>query len=101
MDNPINMTAYSGVFGADNNYSAIPANMMNASATSDIDWGAVVTNGIKGAAFNAINTMVGGAYASGQLQNPATVGQPIGSSSQTMQLLVLGAVAWLVFGKAA
>ncbi len=97
----INMDEYQGVFGANNNYSAIPATMMNGSASSDIDWGAVVTNGIKGAAFNAINTMVGGAYASGQLQSPVNIAPtaPSAISPQTMQMLMIGIVAWLVLGK--
>ena len=98
MDTPIKMDAYAPVFG-DRNYSAIPANMMNACADNEIDWGAVVTNGIKGAAVNAIQTMVGGAYASGQLQAPAQYAPaPAGISPQTMQLLLFGGIAWLLFG---
>lgn len=100
MDSPINMDAYQPVFG-DRNYSAIPATMMNGGASDEIDWGAVVTNGIKGAAINAINTMVGGAYASGQLQAPRQYDQPVGvNNPQTMQLLMLGGLAWLLFGGA-
>lgn len=102
MDQPINMNAYDGVFGADNNYSAIPATMMNRSASSDVDWGAVVTNGIKGAAVNAINTMVNGAYIGGQLQPLPSqqVAMAGPASAGTTQLLLIGAVLWFAFGKA-
>jgi hypothetical protein len=93
---PVN--SYEGFYGRDNNYSAIPATMMNASASDEIDWGAVVTNGIKGAAVNAIQTMVGGAYASGQLQTPVQQSVAVSASPQTMNLLIIGAVAWFMFG---
>jgi hypothetical protein len=90
--------AYAGLYGTDNNYSAIPANMMNASAEDEFDWGAVVTNGIKGAAYNAIGQLVNGAYASGQLQQ-AVPYQPAQAPMQTTTLLMLAVGAFLLFGK--
>lgn len=98
---PVNMTAYQGVFGANNNYSALPANMLNASAADENDFGTLVTNGIKGAAVNAINNMIGDAYASGQLQRPVSAQVGGAMSSNMKMLLIGGAVLLLMSGKVA
>jgi hypothetical protein len=95
MDAPLNTNAYAPLYGTNNNYSAIPANMMNASAADEFDWGAVVTNGIKGAAYNAIGQLVNGAYASGQLQAPVNY-QPVQAPMSTTTLLLLGVGAYLL-----
>jgi hypothetical protein len=95
------MSEYDRVFGDGNNYSYIPATMMNSSASSDVDWNAVMTAGIKGAAMNAMSAMVGGAYQDGQLQNVQTLGgpPPVQQGMSTTTLLLLGVVAWMVLGK--
>lgn len=96
MDAPVNMNAYSGLFG-DNNYSAIPANMLNAGASDSGDFGFIVANGIKNAAANAIYNMIGGAYQSGQLQQPV---QAAPQAPQGMTLLLIGGLLFLAFGGA-
>jgi hypothetical protein len=69
------------------------ATMMNPSAASgDTDWGAVLLNGIRGAAQGAIASQVQGAYSSGQLQGP--MGQPRGNSM--MPLLIIAAIVYAV-----
>lgn len=77
------------------NYSGIPANMLNADAADQYDFGTILTNGIKGAAINAMNGMINGAYASGQLQAPRTVQ----AAPNVMNLLIVGAVLYFVLGK--
>lgn len=85
-------TDYSAnLYGA--NYAAIPASMLNDSALDNMDFGTILERGIKGAAFNAMNGMVNGAYASGQLQQPAVQVQAGGSG---MNLLIIGAIAYLI-----
>lgn len=85
-------TDYSAnLYGA--NYAALPATMLNDSALDQMDFGTILTRGIKGAAFNAMNGMVNGAYASGQLQAPAVQVQAGGSS---INLLLIGVVAYLL-----
>ena len=94
------MSEYDRVFGEGNNYSYIPATMMNSSASSDVDWNAVMTAGIKGAAMNAMSAMVGGAYQDGQLQNVQTLGGPPPQQGMNpTTLLLIGGLAWLVLGK--
>jgi hypothetical protein len=78
------------------------ADMLNPGAASDsVDWGAVLANGIRGAAQGAIAASVGGAYASGQLQpmpgrdmygNPLPVAS---SGANLIPLLLIGAVLFL------
>lgn len=82
------------IFGTTNN-SQIPAVMLNPDANGDVDWDTILTNGIKGAANGAIQSMVQGAVNSGQLvlQQPAT--RPLGG----MNLLLIGAVLYFVLGK--
>jgi hypothetical protein len=98
----MNMDAYDGVFtgnSAGTTYAALPANMMNASAADPYDWNAVLTNGIKNAAANAIYTAIGGAYASGQLQpsplQPGYSAQPQGNGGG---LLIVGLVLFMLLG---
>lgn len=73
------------------------ADMLNGSAQSSTDWGAVLAGGIVGAAQGAMSQMVGGAYSSGQLQpSPAAVAasQAAAQQRQMMTLLVIGAVIY-------
>lgn len=98
---PVNMDKYDGLFGAERNYSAIPANMLNSGAADGQDFGHLVANGIKNAALNAMAGMVDQAYASGQLQYPANQ-QPQKSQTSNTSLLVIGALLFFLFsGKAA
>ncbi|QGZ37766.1 hypothetical protein [Pseudoduganella flava] len=87
------MDAYSGVFGTENNYSAIPATMLNAGAADENDFGYLLANGIKNAAANAIYSAIGGAYASGQLQAPVQYATPASSGTK---LLIIGAVLFFL-----
>lgn len=82
------------LFGENDGYSAIPANMLNAGADGAVDWGYVVSQGIKGAAQNAIGAMVNGAYADGQLQQNRTV--QVTADKNTMNLLIIGALVFFV-----
>lgn len=82
------------LFGDNSDYAAIPANMLNAGADGAVDWGYVVSQGIKGAAQNAIGAMVNGAYADGQLQQNRTVS--VSADKNTMNLLIIGAIAFFV-----
>lgn len=84
------------LWGPDANaYGTLGAQMVNpVSASGDTDWGAILTNGIRGAAQGAIAAQVNGAYASGQLVNSAT-GQRAGQGS-LLTLLLIGGVIWAV-----
>jgi hypothetical protein len=95
MNAPVNMTQYDAVFGADNNYSAIPATMLNAGAADESDYGYLLTNGIKNAAANAIYSAIGGAYASGQLQQPMQYA-PAPQASGSSKLLIAGALLFFL-----
>ncbi|MBV6324366.1 hypothetical protein [Duganella violaceipulchra] len=85
------------IYGA-NRAPYMGADMFNSNAESSTDWNAVLTGGIVGAAQGAISQMVGGAYASGQLQNPAATAQSQAQAQQRqmMTLLAVGAVIYLV-----
>lgn len=89
-----NTSQTDALFG-DINPSRIPAGLLNDQATSDDDFGTVLTKGIKGAAVNAINGLINGAYNSGQLQNAGAV-QVQATNNQT-SLIVLAVVAYLIF----
>jgi hypothetical protein len=83
------------------NYMApyMGANMMNANAQSDTDWGAVLAGGIVGAAQGAIGGMIGGAYASGQLQPTQAqlaAAYQAQQQRQLMTLLIIGAIIYAV-----
>lgn len=82
------------IFGG-NNYSQIPATMLNADAQSEQDFGTILTNGIRGVAINAINGMVNGAYGSGQLQNAGAV--TVSAGGNTGNLIILAAIAYFIF----
>lgn len=72
---------------------ALGADMLNpAAAQSATDWGAILANGIRGAAQGAIAAKVGGAYASGQLVNQQAA-QAKGNS-QFLTLLLVGGVLY-------
>lgn len=92
---PVNMNQYDGLFGAERNYSAIPANMLNSGAADGQDFGHLVANGIKNAALNAMAGMVDQAYASGQLQYPAS--QQPQNQGGGMNLLIVGALLFVLF----
>jgi hypothetical protein len=72
------------------------ADMMNPTATSSTDWGAVLSGGIVGAAQGAISQMVGGAYASGQLVPPIQSGAAL-AQQQKGQMMTLLLVCGLVY----
>lgn len=75
------------------NYSRIPATMLNDSAMDEMDFGTILSRGIKGAAFNAMNGMVNGAYASGQLQRPAV---QVSAGGDGMGILMIAVVAYFL-----
>jgi hypothetical protein len=77
-------------------YQTLGANMVNpAQASGETDWNAILANGIRGAAQGAIQAQVNGAYASGQLVNPAAQGR-----SNMTGLILLAGLAYLVMGNA-
>lgn len=94
------------LFAGQRNTSLMGADMLNAGQASDeFDWGAVLANGIRGAAQSAMAASVGGAYASGQLQQPmpgyvpgpgAGQGASQGGLNSLMPLLLIGAVLYMV-----
>lgn len=68
------------------------ATMMNpGAASSDTDWGAILANGIRGAAQGAIGAMTAGAYQSGQLAQATATKQ---QNNQLLWLLILGGVVY-------
>lgn len=83
------------LFGDQKNTSLMGADMLNSGAAQNsMDWGAVLANGIRGAAQGAMAASVNGAYASGQLQ-----GQAPGRGAANgglMPLLLIGGVLYLV-----
>jgi len=97
---PMIMDAYDGVFTANSTgatYAAIPATMMNRSASDDYDWQSVLANGIKNAAANAIYTAIGGAYQSGQLQpSPMQPGYNAPQQGGGSGLLIAGLVLFVL-----
>jgi len=78
-------------------YNQLGANMVNpVKANGETDWGAILANGIRGAAQGAIGAQVNGAYASGQLVAP--VGYQQTSASGLNGLILLAGLAFLVMG---
>lgn len=76
----------SGTLGAD---------MLNPGAAQDSsDWGAIIANGIRGAAQGALGGMVQSAQASGQLQQQVIARQQ--SSNTMLTLLMVGSGLYLL-----
>jgi hypothetical protein len=76
-------------------YQTLGATMVNPmQANGETDWGAILANGIRGAAQGAIAAQVNGAYASGQLMQPTAYQQP--RSNGLTGLLLVGAVLYMV-----
>jgi hypothetical protein len=80
------------LFGDQQNNSAIPANLLSTNAEGEIDWGAVLAGGIRGAAQGAIRAQVNEKYADGQLVNP----YPQNQSRNNTNLLLIGLVIFLL-----
>lgn len=79
-------TASTGTLGAD---------MVNPSAaSSSVDWGAILANGIRGAAQGAIAGQVAGAYQSGQLV--AAQQQAQAANKGLITLLLIGGIAYVL-----
>ena len=73
-------------------YNTLGANMLNpVAASGETDWGAILMNGIRGAAQGAIASQVQGAYSSGQLQPP-----PVARTNSLMPLLLIGGLLYMV-----
>lgn len=69
------------------------ADMLNPGAAGgETDWGAILANGIRGAAQGAIGSMVRGAQVSGQLATAQIQRQ---QSNQLFMLLLIGGVLYL------
>lgn len=86
---------YQALYGDRANTSLMGADMLNSGAASDsMDWGAILANGIRGAAQGAMAASVQGAYDSGQLQAPP--GAVRGQTGSLLPLLILGGIAWAV-----
>jgi hypothetical protein len=82
------------IYGDDYGIRTLGANMVNPTmADGSTDWGAILANGIRGAAQGAIASQVQGAYASGQLVYPQQAGAQGGN---LMPLLVIGVVLYMV-----
>jgi hypothetical protein len=74
-------------------YRTLGANMLNpVAASGETDWGAILMNGIRGAAQGAIASQVQGAYSSGQLQ-PLP---PVARTNSLMPLLLIGGLLYMV-----
>lgn len=86
------------IYGTDvRAYNYLGATMANPqTATGETDWGAILANGIRGAAQGAIQARVEEAYASGQLYAPAPAYEPRGPGMTG--LLLLAGLAWIVMG---
>lgn len=84
------------IFGDSYNTSQIPANMLSYTAQNDIDWNAVLSGGIRGAAQGAMSQLVGEKFYSGQLRDPNAVGIQAGASGNLTMLIVIGGLALLL-----
>jgi hypothetical protein len=84
------------IWGNQQNTSVIPAYMLNRNAENEIDWNAVLTGGIRGAAQGALMNMVGEKFQSGQLRDPNAVGVQAQASGNLTMLLVIGGLAYLI-----
>lgn len=78
-------------------YNQLGATMANPSkANGETDWGAILANGIRGAAQGAIAAQVQGAYNSGQLIAAPTYQQT--SATGLNGLILIAGLAFLVMG---
>jgi hypothetical protein len=84
------------IFGTASNTSQIPASMLTRDASGDIDWNAVLTGGIRGAAQGAMSQMVGERFYTGQLRDPNAIGVQAQASGNLTMLLVIGGLALLL-----
>lgn len=84
------------IFGNASNASMIPATMISRDATGDIDWNAVLTGGIRGAAQGAMANMVGEKFYTGQLRDPNAIGVQAQASGNLTMLIVIGGLALLL-----
>lgn len=83
------------IYGDAPNRSMMSATMLNSGQAQDsFDWGAVLANGIRGAAQGAMAASVNGAYASGQLVAPNY--QNRGQGVSLVPLLVIGGILYAV-----
>jgi hypothetical protein len=88
----MDLSVYS-LYGDQANTSAIPQSMLNSNADGTTDWGAVLAQGIRGAAQGAIRASVNEKYASGQLVAPyGTTGQAFTGNN----LLLIAVVAFFL-----
>lgn len=79
------------LFGNDvPNTAQIPAYMLNQSAANSTDWGAIISDGIRGAAQGAIDGLVREKFQDGQLKAQAA------NNNNMMKWLVIGAVVYLL-----
>lgn len=78
-------------------WNTLGAGMVNPTkANGDTDWGAILANGIRGAAQGAIASQVQGAYDSGQLVHVPTYNTT--SANGLNGLILLAGLAFLVMG---
>lgn len=83
------------LFGNAPNTASIPATMLNGfNSEGGTDWGAVITNGIRGAADGAIRGLVEEKFQDGQLKQ-----MQVRAAIQQRQLtnwVLIGLVVWVV-----
>jgi hypothetical protein len=83
------------LYGDRPNTSLMGATMLNGyNAQDQFDWGAVLANGIRGAAQGAMAASVNGAYQSGQLVSPGLV-TGRGQGINLVTLLLLGGLVYV------
>lgn len=78
------------LFGSEPNTSLLPAQMMNITANNSTDWGAIIADGIRGAADGAIRGLVTEKFQDGQLKASAQ------KNSQMMTWALIAVAAYLV-----
>lgn len=84
------------IFGAASSSSQIPATMLTRDASGDIDWNAVLSGGIRGAAQGALANMVGERFYNGQLRDPNAIGVQAQASGNFTMLIVVAGLALLL-----
>jgi hypothetical protein len=84
------------IYGGLSMNTGLSAQTMNPTyATSSFDWGAILTNGIRGATEGAMAGLVAEKYASGQLVVPGAQ-QQVARANNMMPLLVVGVLAYVL-----